>query len=352
MTQPSSQRSLATVSSLFQNFAERECINVSPLYYQLAIEVAQNQYLLQLASKARTRQPIPNLFFGAVHFLLLSEPTLALAQYYPSITKGLSSRIPIAAFLDFCKSKEAELIELLQTRIVQTNALNRTAYLMPIASSRFRDSEGVNLVDIGSSSGLTMNFDQYRYNYNDKIEIGEGRVQIKSSILAGKLPTFEKVVKIKRKIGIDQNPLDLKVPDNAIWLQALIWPDLLERFARMEAAIEEARAANISVLAGSQLEDFRALINSVPKEESLLVYHTHVLYQFSPAERLAFRELMNDIGTSRNLLYLAVEGHSIFDDILPLSIGIQIVLTTYQAGIKTVEHLGTTDGHATWIRWR
>ncbi|NRB51855.1 MAG: DUF2332 domain-containing protein [Saprospiraceae bacterium] len=352
MTQPASQRSLAALSSLFENFAERECRTVSPLYYQLAKEVAQEPYLLQLASKARPRQPIPNLFFGAVHYLLLLQPRQKLAKYYPSIKHGAGSIIPVAVFLDFCKNQEAELIHLLQNRIVQTNALNRTAYLMPIASSRFRDCAGLNLVDIGSSSGLTMNFDQYRYTYNSEMTVGEGRVQIQSKILEGTLPVFTDIVTVKRKIGIDQNPLDLKITDNATWLKALIWPDLQERFLRMEAAIQEARQANISILAGSKIDDFRTVIDRIPREESLLVYHTHVLYQFSPMERLAFRHMMDEIGASRNFLYLAVEGHSIFDNLLPLAKGIQMILTTYQQGIKTVEHLGTTDGHATWIRWK
>ena len=350
--QPNSQRPLGTLSAIFQNFAERECKAVSSLYYRLALDVAQNQYLLQLASKARARQPIPNLFFGAVHYLLLLEPTQELAQYYPSITKNSSNGIPLAAFLDFCKNRETELIQLLQNRIVQTNALNRTAYLMPIASSRFSDCSGLNLVDIGSSSGLTMNFDQYQYTYNDELKIGEGRVQIKSKILEGALPVFKEVVKVKRKIGIDQNPLDLRNADNATWLKALIWPDLTARFRRMEAAIALAAATNYALLAGSTIDDFRTVIDQLPSEEPLLVYHTHVLYQFSPSERSAFRQLMDHIGAHRNFMYLAVEGASVFDSIIPLSKGIQIVLTTYQEGSKAIKHLGTTDGHATWIRWK
>lgn len=352
MPQPTSTRSTAELSSIFKDFATRECQEVSPLYYQLAQDVAQSLELLRLAAHARARQPIPNLFFGAVHYLLLLNPKHELAQYYPSITKAESKGIPMTLFHDFCKRSEAEIIDLLRSRIVQTNAINRTAYLMPIASSQFRGASGLNLVDIGCSSGLNLNFDRYQYLYNEQAPIGEGTVRIKSDIREGKLPTFAKMAQVKRRIGIDQNPLDLRIVDNATWLKALIWPDLLARFDRMEAAITTANESKIELLRASQMEEFRSIINQIPSGEPLLVYHTHVLYQFSPEERMAFRQLMDEIGKSRNLSYLAVEGHSVFDGICSLSKGIQIVLTTYHEGIKTTEHLGTTDGHATWIRWK
>lgn len=340
------------LQTTFLTFAQRECAEVSPLYYNLAQAVAQNPYLLQLASKARTRQPIPNLFFGAIHYLLLLEPNQELAQYYPSITKLKSKGIPITGFLDFCKRNEAEIITLLQSRIVQTNAINRAAYLMPIASSRFAGGEALTLIDIGCSSGLVMNFDQYSYHYSGQATIGDSPVQVSSDLCSSQLPSFPDLVKVKQKIGIDQNPLDIRDPDNARWLKALIWPDMTARFERLTAAIALAQEAkDFQLIKGSSRSDFEAVIKGVPNHAPLLVYHTHVLYQFSVAERIAFRQLLDAIGQDRNFLYLAAEHSRVFDETIPLPTGIQLVLTTYQEGVKTVEHLGETNGHANWIRW-
>lgn len=345
-------RSIEQLQITFQSFAERECKAVSPLYYQLARAVAQDPYLLQLAAHARARQPVPNLFFGAVHYLLLLDSTQKLAQYYPSISKVESEEIPIALFHNFCREREEDIISILKERIVQTNALNRTAYLMPIASSIFADALSLNLIDIGCSSGLNLNFDRYQYRYNNEVRVGEGPVLISSKILEGSLPNFPEIVKVNRKIGIDQNPLDLNIPENAIWLKALIWPDLLTRFERLEAAISETGKSKIELIKGSQIADFKAVINQIPKEAPLLIYHTHVLYQFRPEERKAFRQLMDEIGHYRNFSYLAVEGHSIFDQILALPAGIQVLLTLYKNGKKDVRHLGQTNGHANWIKWK
>lgn len=345
------KRSPQRLQSTFHHFAERECKEVSPLYFKLSKEVADDPYLLQLAAQARPRQPLPNLFFGVVHYLLLRQPDAELAQFYPSITRQGSKEIPISMFREFCREQEDQILALIRSKIVQTNAINRTAYLMPIASARFATEEDITVVDIGCSSGLVMNFDQYRYAYDDQPEIGVGPVLIQSTLRQGVLPSFPKMIRIKQKIGIDQHPLDITLAENADWLKALIWPDLLQRFRRMESAIALAKNAPFSLVKGDTIADFKRLLESIDEQNPLLVYHTHVLYQFYEEERVAFRQMLDELGTRRNFLYLAVEGQSVFDQILPLSPGIHLVLTTYQDGQKNVEYLGQTNGHANWIKW-
>lgn len=64
------------LSVLFRNFALIECHLSSPLYQQLSLKIAQDDELLALASHARRGQPVPNLLFGAVHYLLLKGKTI------------------------------------------------------------------------------------------------------------------------------------------------------------------------------------------------------------------------------------------------------------------------------------
>ncbi len=113
------------VARVFKRFAELECKGKSALYYQLALQVAEDQALLQLASECRERQPIPNLLLGAVHYLLLQKKEEKLAAYYPSISGQNSKEIPYALFRAFCFEHEDEIQQVLQNRIVQTNAVNR-----------------------------------------------------------------------------------------------------------------------------------------------------------------------------------------------------------------------------------
>ena len=123
------------LAATFDRFAERECKGVSDQYYYLAKEVSKEIPLLDLARQCRERQPVPNLFFGAVHYLLLQAQDEELARYYPSISKQKSPAIHPELFREFCARQSEVLIEVLKNKIVQTNSINRTAYIMPLLSS-------------------------------------------------------------------------------------------------------------------------------------------------------------------------------------------------------------------------
>lgn len=77
----------SVLSQTFINFAERECIGSSRLYEYLSIKIAGDEALLEICMNGRLGQPIPNLFFGAVHYLLLKGKEHSLKEYYPSLVE-------------------------------------------------------------------------------------------------------------------------------------------------------------------------------------------------------------------------------------------------------------------------
>lgn len=249
--------------------------------------------------------------------------------------------MPIQLLLEFCQRRKADIIHLLQSRIVQTNSINRAAYLMPLASARFAGSSALNVVDIGTSSGLTMNFDRYGYHYGHHGQFGQSPVRISSEIVDGQLPAFDRIIPLNRSIGIDQNPLDLSRPEEATWLKALIWPDLRERFERMQAAIDLAAGAGLELHQASDSAAFRCIIQSLPPEEPLLVYHTDVRYQFQGTERQDFRAMLDQLARERQFDYRADYP----------SQGVLLEWTSYREGRKKTQLLGETNGHARWIKW-
>ena len=338
------------VKIVFENFAKNECLNVSPLYYELSYKLANDNELLEIASHTAPRQPIPNLFFGAVHYLLLRNPTVKLAAYYPSISEGLVEELPFGLFKEFCLSNSAEIIEILKTKIVQTNALNRTAYLMPIIYSLFEDGEKVNLIDIGASAGLNLNFDMYEYNYGNDCKFGKSSVNIKSEIKGGELPKFSNNIKINKKIGVDQNPLNIKETDSSAWLKALIWPDLTERFKRIENVINLAQKTTIELIKAQRIDDFKTIILAQDINTPLVIYHTHVLYQFTQKGRTSFRAMIDSMGETRDLFYLAAEGSTILSNNYHQK-GVLVELIRYKNGKKTNQLMAETNGHADWIKW-
>lgn len=79
------------------------------------------------------------------------------------------------------------------------NAVNRSAYLMPVASHFFANEEPLHILDIGTSSGLTLNFDRYAYDYGDYGRFGSSAVKIQSEIVSGGLPPFKDMIRIGRR---------------------------------------------------------------------------------------------------------------------------------------------------------
>jgi hypothetical protein len=62
---------ISRLSDRFKTFAEKECAGSSELYEFLSTKIAEDNEILELSSNAKEGQPVPNLLFGAVHYLLL-----------------------------------------------------------------------------------------------------------------------------------------------------------------------------------------------------------------------------------------------------------------------------------------
>src|ERR1700734_2766178 len=123
---------------LSAHFADAPSIfTTSPLYRSLCPVVARDPLSLRLLTRRRAGQQPSYLFFGAVHYLLLSGTQHQLRVFYPSVIGGTAAREQDAgpALLDFVRTYEDELGELIRTRLVQTNVVRR-ARAAPGAGAR------------------------------------------------------------------------------------------------------------------------------------------------------------------------------------------------------------------------
>src|SRR5690348_12222005 len=107
MTDRTPGRTPTELSQRFVAFAEHECRGRSPLYERLSNAIAQDGELLRLAAEARPGQPVPNLFFAAVQFLLLQGEGPELARFYPALGgKFGAGDDPFPAFRAFCLAQQ------------------------------------------------------------------------------------------------------------------------------------------------------------------------------------------------------------------------------------------------------
>jgi len=158
----------------FRVFGEVECQGSSPLYERLSPAIAEDDDLLALAAHCPEDQPAPNLLFGAVHLLLLQDATAPLARFYTDLSavpSHPSDAYP--AFRAFCLSHRQQIIDVVTTRLVQTNEVSRCAYLLPAFGLIAETARlPLALVEVGASAGLNLLWDRYGYRYRH-----QGRVQ-------------------------------------------------------------------------------------------------------------------------------------------------------------------------------
>jgi hypothetical protein len=343
---------LEKIKDRFLAFAAFECKGNSELYYHLSKQISGDEDLLKIASFTKVGQPIPNIFFASVHYLLLKNFDQDLAKYYPSIQKKPIPKIPFSIFKAFCIANKNEIKEIISKKIIQTNVINRCAYLMPVFSKIIADeNRPTTIIDIGTSAGLTLNFDKYEYWYNDKKVFGESKVIVKSNILESSIQKIYPITQPISKIGIDQNIIDPTDEDEILWLKALIWTDQPERFIAIEEALKLNELKNIIFIQAETSIDFEKEILKVDETQNLIIYATHVLYQFSQEQKKEFYSMLERVGQKRDFYFLSVEGIKM----LPgqnSSKEIVVTLTQFKNKQRTETFMAETNGHGNWIKWK
>jgi hypothetical protein len=334
----------------FVKFA-RECAALnSPFYQRLSLHVAQEPRLLDIASHA-VREPITNVFFGAVHYFLLKHADQGadhpLRDYYPSLAANPRPGDALfVAFSDFCLRHRDEIISLVVARLTQTNEVNRSAFLAPAfhVVASLTGGQPLALVEVGTSAGLNLYWDEYRIAYSDGTLLGDpaSSVLVESELRGNPLPAaIAAPLKIAHRIGIDHNPIDLHDPDAQLWLRALVWPDHRLRAARLDTAIALAAHRKSQLLRGDALELLPATLAQLPPDCAACVFHSTVLYQFTPEARDRFFSLLAAASAHRPLWHVFAEDES----------GLKLFL--YRAGrLAGEQFLAHFDAHGRWLDWQ
>lgn len=334
------QRSL---SQSFKRFTE-ECKGSSELYEFLSSQIADDERLLELAAHVREGQPGPNMLFGAVHHLLLQESDHDLKYYYPSMSESPENRKnSFASFKDFCLENQLEIIGILRNKSVQTNEVRRCAYLYPTFNYAYKQvGKPLAMIEIGTSAGLQLMWDQYSYSYGTDQLFGNvaSKVHLTSEV-RGELQNIQSEPPIiTQKIGVDLNVVDLEKHEDVSWLKALIWPEHKERLALFDKAIEIFKGNSPKLIEGNGVDLLEEISREIPEKNALCIFHTHVANQFSKEMKFDLLEKIEKLGHKRDIIHVY---NNIWDEALHLDYWIDSESTKLT--------LGDTEGHGRWFEW-
>jgi hypothetical protein len=344
--------------SLLESFREiflayaLDCNDYSPLYEHLSTAIANDPELLDFSTFARAGQPPPNLLFASVHYLLLRGCDHPLKHYFGSVTpQPRPPQHAWPAFRDFCLRHRPEIATLMSTRLVQTNEVGRSACLLPaFYVSRLAGGRPLALIDVGASAGLNLLFDRFFIDYG-RFSWGDPDSPVRLSCeLRGALdppiaragPSAEPEPAVGFRAGIDINPIDLMDEDAMLWLRALVWPEQPERAYNLHQAASIARAQALPIIKGDAIEVLPSLLESVPADLTLCLYHSFVLHQLASEARQRFDRILSALSLRREVYVVGMAGSMQ---------AARLTLSTWSDGDKHTVQLAECMAHGKWLRW-
>ncbi|MBP1969136.1 hypothetical protein J2Z83_001239 [Virgibacillus natechei] len=336
---------IATISERFKVFAHRECRGSSDLYEYLSEHIAMDEKLLAICTKVQQGQPIPNLFFGAVHYLLLKGTEHGLKDFYESIVESpKKTEQCFPYFKDFCQLNKDEIISVMKSRLVQTNEVRRCSYLYPSFSFVYEKvKKPLALIEIGTSAGLQLLWDKYSYSYETDVVYGNNysTVHINGQVKGERLPYLpNNSPPVACRIGIDLHVSDLNSAEDYLWLKALIWPEHTERRDLLASAADYVKINHINFVEGDGVALLPDILKGIPEDAVICVFHTHVANQLSKQDKVQLLQHIKNSGKERDIFHLY---NNIQDGDLHLDY--------YIDGYEHTSTVGETDSHGRWFSW-
>jgi hypothetical protein len=240
---------------------------------------------------------------GAVNRLVLKgeEPELA-AVYRQAAPPGaqqpdLQDADVWEAFRAVLERRREDLRRLVELP-VQTNEVGRSAALLPgFLSFAAETCLPLRLLEVGSSAGLNLRWDRYRYLADD-FAWGPVESSVRMDFeLRGEVgfPTPE-TVEIAEREGCDASPIDPATEGGRLSLLAYVWPDQPARIERLQAALGMAADQPAPVERAAAAPWLRDKLAAPHPGQATLVYHSIVMQYMSDDERAEFKGHMKAAG--------------------------------------------------------
>ncbi|ONK16019.1 DUF2332 domain-containing protein [Streptomyces sp. MP131-18] len=337
----------------------RSCARLgSPLYAALMSRAADDVRMGGPCAAAVAEHPdtvvddaLPLRLFGAVHALALTGRAPDLAAHYPS-TGGTFGRADAAwpAFRAVVAA-EPEWIGDWLRRPPQTNEVGRASLLLAGLLYAVPSAQlPVRLFELGSSAGLNLRAEQFRYVAGD---FAWGPVD--SSVLLadawdGAVPDWllagaarHQALRIVERRGCDPSPIDPLSADGSLALRAYVWPDQTARLERLDGALRIAAKVPATVEAAGAAE----FLSEMDLEPGTLTVLWHsVMRQYVPAAEWAAVEreldrLARASGPDAGFAVVSFE---------PSDGGAEFRLSV-RSGTGPVQMLATAHPHGLPARW-
>jgi hypothetical protein len=277
----------ADPGSLYGELCER--LSADPLVAELAPDSEWNLALRLLA---------------ALHYLAPAGQAPELARAYA----GEGDAWP--AFRATLEREVDWVARFLREQRMQTNEVQRCYGLLPafLLAARMT-GRPLEMIELGSAAGFNLLWDRYAYRYGSERWGREDAsvelvAELRSTLPEGLLAVSPLV---RKRVGIDLDPVDVTSEHGARLMRACIWPDQNERIERLERAIEAVRSDPPQIVRGDYVELLGPLLEERSADALTVVYQTASFFQLPGEARSRIEAVLDEAGRRAPLAFVSAE---------------------------------------------
>ncbi|MGB7405793.1 MAG: DUF2332 domain-containing protein [Pacificimonas sp.] len=292
---------------------------------------------------------VPIRVTGGLNALRLAGEAPLLTPLYPP-----NDVPPPETFAAILKGALPKLDDALQPWLddaPQTNEVGRAAVVMPaLMQIAGTHKLSIRLFELGSSAGLNLRLDDYRYDFGGHI-VGKDQAPLTLTpdwdgpTPAGDWP------EITERRGVDVLPLDVTDPDARARLTAYCWPDQVQRVMRLEAALAVA-ATDPPPLDGEDAADWTERHVAPKAGTATVIFHTIAFQYFPKSSQARITAHLEHEGAQASpdapLHWVRFEDDMVGTSLLPT-----LTVRSWPPGLGTGKpvHLATAHPHGSRITW-
>jgi hypothetical protein len=232
---------------------------------------------------------------GAVHRVVLSGQASELAAFYPNVGGRWDPDGGWPAFQAALRRYESAVRELLG-KAPQTNEVGRAAALMGgllIAAARY--PHPIRLFEIGASGGLNQLADEFCYADGGDTQWGSPQSPVRlDPAWRGVLPDASAPLNLVERRANDIHPVDVTSEDGRLTLMSYVWPDQIERFARLRGALRVAARIPPMVDGGPAAEFVERI--ALADSTVTMLWHSVMWQYLDPTERARITGHLEHLG--------------------------------------------------------
>lgn len=203
------------------------------------------------------------------------------------------------------------------------------------------------LFELGSSAGINLMMDRYRFELGG-VAMGpeDAAMRIAPEWRGPPAPAARFAIVEAR--GCDVAPVDLTDPEQALRLRAYIWPELTERFARMDAAVAEANKSPPQIARKAAGDFVAEVLARTPKPGvTRAIVHSVVWQYVAAGERAAITAAIENAGAAAApgtpLAWIMLEANRDTHRH-------ELTVRWWPGGGQAVK-LATAHPHGSWVEW-